>query len=172
MNRLKKIHLLTGGNLGDRHQNLQTAKRLIREKIGEVTKASSLYETAAWGQVEQPDYLNQALEVTTELSPAAVLQAIFEIEKALGRSRRDKWEARTMDIDILFYDNKILKTKDLTIPHPLLHRRNFALVPMLEIAPLKKHPVLGKTIEELYEESEDELDVVLLESEILASNNP
>ncbi|MEK7255186.1 MAG: 2-amino-4-hydroxy-6-hydroxymethyldihydropteridine diphosphokinase [Bacteroidota bacterium] len=172
MNKLKKIHLLTGGNLGDRQQNLQAAKQLITEKIGNVVKASSLYETAAWGHVEQPEYLNQALEVTTELSPMEVLQAIFEIENALGRTRRNKWEARTMDIDILFYDSKVLKTKDLTIPHPLLHRRNFALVPMLEIAPLKKHPVLDKTIEELYEESEDELDVVLLETEMLATNNP
>jgi 2-amino-4-hydroxy-6-hydroxymethyldihydropteridine diphosphokinase len=164
MTRYKKVHLLTGGNLGDRMATLREAQRLVEKKIGQVVKASSFYETEAWGNVNQPDYLNQALEVATSPSPLEVLHTIFEIEAALGRTRRNKWEARSIDIDILFYNNKIMETKELTIPHPHLHRRNFALIPMLEIAPLKKHPVFKKTIEELYLESEDPLDVFLLES--------
>ena len=163
MVKLKKTHLLTGANLGDRFGTLLEANRLIEEKIGRLVKVSSFYETEAWGHVDQPAYINQALEVATHLSPQAVLATIFEIEATLGRIRRNKWESRPIDIDILFYENKILETKDLTIPHPHLHRRNFVLVPMLEIAPNKQHPIFKKTIEELYEQTEDTLDVILLE---------
>jgi 2-amino-4-hydroxy-6-hydroxymethyldihydropteridine diphosphokinase len=160
-----KTHLLLGGNLGDRHANLASAKRLIGQRIGTVVKASSLYETQPWGKPDQPDFLNQALEVATDLNPDEVLKAILNIEKELGRQREDKWDARTIDIDILFYDAKVLKTKDLTLPHPHLHERNFALVPMLEIAPNKQHPIFKKTIEELYEACNDELEVVMLDEE-------
>ncbi|MBK8564809.1 MAG: 2-amino-4-hydroxy-6-hydroxymethyldihydropteridine diphosphokinase [Saprospiraceae bacterium] len=160
-----KTHLLLGGNLGDRHDNLAKAKRLIGQRIGTVVKASSLYETQPWGKPDQPDFLNQAVEVATDLTADAVLRSVLAIEQELGRQREDKWNARTIDIDILFYDAKILKTKDLTLPHPHLHERNFALVPMLEIAPNKQHPIFKKTIEELYEASEDDLDVVMLDDE-------
>lgn len=160
-----KTHLLLGGNLGDRHANLAAARQLIGQRIGQVVKASSLYETQPWGKPDQPDFLNQALEVATDLKPEAVLTAVLKIEKELGRQREDKWTARTIDIDLLFFDAKILKTKDLTLPHPHLHERNFALVPMLEIAPNKQHPIFKKTIEELYEASEDDLDVVMLDDE-------
>ncbi len=163
MAKLIKIHLLTGANLGDRFGTLLEANRLIEEKIGHIEKTSSFYETEAWGNVDQPAYLNQALEVATALPPGAILSAIFEIEEHLGRVRRSKWESRPIDIDILFYEDKILNTKDLTIPHRHLHRRNFVLVPMLEIAPDKLHPVLKKTIEELYDQTEDTLDVMLIE---------
>lgn len=163
MAKLKKTYLLTGANLGDRFHTLLEANRLIEEKIGSIAKASSFYETEAWGNVDQPAYINQALEVMTHLSPQELLETIFEVEAALGRIRRNKWEARPIDIDILFYENKILHTPDLTIPHPHLHRRNFVLIPMLEIAPNKQHPVFKKKIEELYELTEDTLDVILLE---------
>lgn len=165
MPELNKTHLLTGANLGDRIGTLEAARRLIEQEIGHVVSASSFYETQAWGNVDQPDYVNQALEVATALSPSEVLEAIFRIEAALGRTRRDKWEPRLIDIDILFYENTILNSRDLIIPHPHLHRRNFVLIPMLEIAPELLHPVLHKTIEELYELSEDTLDVILLDVE-------
>ncbi|MCC6725064.1 MAG: 2-amino-4-hydroxy-6-hydroxymethyldihydropteridine diphosphokinase [Saprospiraceae bacterium] len=164
-----KTHLLLGGNLGDRHANLAAARKLIGQRVGTVVKSSSLYETQPWGKTDQPDFLNQALEVATDLKPEEVLKDILNIEKELGRQREDKWSARTIDIDILFYDAKTLKTKDLTLPHPHLHERNFALVPMLEIAPNKQHPIFKKTIEELYEASEDDLDVVMLEDETEAN---
>lgn len=163
MSKLNKTHLLLGANLGDRATTLAAAKGLINQKIGTVVKSSSLYETQAWGNLDQPAFLNQALEVATELSPQAVLKVILEIEQELGRTRQEKWDARTIDIDMLFHDAKILKTNDLTLPHPHLHERNFALVPMMEIAPNKQHPVFKKTIEELYEASTDTLDVYLLD---------
>ncbi|MCF8247865.1 MAG: 2-amino-4-hydroxy-6-hydroxymethyldihydropteridine diphosphokinase [Saprospiraceae bacterium] len=163
MSKQSKTHLLLGANLGDRAATIAKAKGLIAQKIGEVIKTSSFYETQPWGNPNQPAFLNQALEVATGLPPVAVLKAILEIEQALGRTRQEKWDARTIDIDLLFYDANVLKTKDLTIPHPHLHERNFALVPMLEIAPNKQHPILKKTIEELYEASDDDLDVVMLD---------
>ncbi len=161
----KKALLLTGSNMGDRLGYLLKANELIREKIGAITKSSGFYETEAWGNLDHPDYINQALEVLTPLSPSDLLHEIFEIEKQLGRLRRCKWESRVIDIDILFYENKIVNTEGLKLPHPLLHKRNFVLVPLLEIAPMKKHPVFKKTIEELYEETEDNLEVYLLETE-------
>jgi 2-amino-4-hydroxy-6-hydroxymethyldihydropteridine diphosphokinase len=163
MTRLSKTHLLLGANLGDRATTLAEANKLVAQKIGKIVKASSLYETQPWGKTDQPEFLNQALEVATELPPLEVLKAILEIEQQLGRTRQEKWDARSIDIDMLFYDAKILKTKDLTLPHPHLHERNFALVPMLEIAPTKQHPIFKKTIEELYEASTDTLDVAMLD---------
>ncbi len=163
MTKQHKTHLLIGGNLGDRQSNLESARRLIGQRIGTLVKTSSLYETQPWGKPDQPDFLNQALEVATDLKPEEILKAILVIEKELGRQREDKWSARTIDIDILFYDATVLNTKDLTLPHPHLHERNFALVPMLEIAPNKQHPVFKKSIEELYEASKDDLEVVMLD---------
>lgn len=163
MTKQHKTHLLIGGNLGDRQSNLESARRLIGQRIGTLVKTSSLYETQPWGKPDQPDFLNQALEVATYLKPEEILKAILAIEKELGRQREDKWSARIIDIDILFYDAKVLNTKDLTLPHPHLHERNFALVPMLEIAPNKQHPVFKKSIEELYEASKDDLEVVMLD---------
>ncbi len=165
MSQSKKIYLLTGANLNDRIGTLEAARLQIGKEIGPVVKASGFYETQAWGNVEQPDYVNQALEVTTSLAPMEVLKTIFKIEADLGRIRRSKWESRVIDIDILFYGDKVLNSRELTLPHPLLHRRNFVLIPLLEIAPDKMHPVLHKTIEELYELSEDLLEVVLLDPE-------
>jgi 2-amino-4-hydroxy-6-hydroxymethyldihydropteridine diphosphokinase len=166
MDKQKKAYLLTGSNLGDRVMYLKNASKLISERIGTIVKISGFYETAAWGRVAQPDYVNQAIEILTLLSPAELLKTILSIESELGRTRWSKWESRIIDIDILFYESKIIKTENLTVPHPLLHKRNFALIPMLEIAPYKKHPVFKKNIEELYEESEDPLDVMMIETEL------
>lgn len=167
MAKLHKVYLLTGGNLGNRIATLDSASKLIEQCIGYISKSSSFYETAAWGNVHQPPYINQALEVNTTLKPLDVLHKIWTIEEQLGRVRRNKWEARIIDVDILFYDHLIIDKAELKVPHPLLHKRNFALIPMLEIAPHKRHPVFRKTIEELYLESEDTLDVVLLDSTAL-----
>ncbi len=163
MSKRNKIYLLTGANLGDRFGTLEQANQHLEERVGNILKASHFYETAPWGEVDQPNYLNQALELETALSPRQLLSVVLEIEKELGRTRRRKWEARVIDIDILFYTNKIVDVQELTIPHPHLHRRNFVLVPMLEIAPYKKHPIFKKTIEELYLESVDTLDVFIVD---------
>lgn len=163
MTKLKKIHLLTGANLGDRFGNLEKAIHHLEERVGAVLKVSSLYETAAWGSIDQPNYLNQAIEMETKLPPLQLLTTIHEIEASLGRTRQTKWESRIIDIDVLFYAHLQITTEKLTIPHPRIHQRNFVLIPMLEIAPLKRHPVFKKSIEKLYLESEDELEVIMIE---------
>ncbi len=156
---MNKVFLHTGSNLGDRKALLEEANRWIGQEIGEIVQSSRIYKTKAWGITEQPDFLNQALEVHTELSPAEVLEKIQEIEKRMGRVREIKWGERLIDIDILFYNEAIIDSPELTIPHPYLHYRNFVLTPLLEIAPELIHPVFKKTVRELQEASEDTLVV-------------
>lgn len=158
-----KIFLHTGSNRGDRRDNLREAAELISAEIGPVTKASKVYRTQAWGVADQPDFLNQAMEVETSLEPLALLDKVLAIEAQMGRKRIRKWGQRLIDIDILFYGDQVLKTERLTIPHPYLHHRNFVLVPMLEIAPEWVHPVFNLSIAELQNRSEDTLGVEALE---------
>ena len=159
MKRENKVFLHTGTNLGNKLANLERAVELIGKKIGSISQASLIYHTKAWGITDQPDFLNQALEVQTTLNPFELLEAIHYIEQKMGRKREIKWGERLIDIDILFYSNQIINTEHLTIPHPYLHYRNFVLVPMLEIAPSLEHPILRMTIAELCSNSEDELQV-------------
>ncbi|MFA5245132.1 MAG: 2-amino-4-hydroxy-6-hydroxymethyldihydropteridine diphosphokinase [Pedobacter sp.] len=151
--------LLLGSNLGDSRQYLADAIFMIGEKIGKVEKLSSLYQTASWGKHDQPDFLNQAVKLSTDLSPQNLLTAILEIEKMLGRHRKEKWGSRTIDIDILLYEDIIIDETDLKIPHPLLPERRFALMPLKEIAPDLIHAVSGKTIKQLLLELTDKLFV-------------
>lgn len=159
---LKQVFLSTGTNLGDRRANLAIAKLLIIKQIGTVVKTSHVYETAAWGLQEQPSFLNQVLEVYTPLPPEAVLEQIQQIEQQMGRERRVKWGERIIDIDILFYEQAIIHTETLQVPHPFLHKRNFVLVPLQEIAPDFQHPVLKLSISQLLQFSEDILVVEIL----------
>lgn len=148
---MNQVFLHTGTNLGDRLTNLERVNALIEEHIGLIIKVSPIYETHAWGITEQPDFLNQALEVTTHLTPIAILKKIYFIEQEkFNRVRVQKWAARIIDIDILFYNDTIINTPTLTIPHPFLHKRNFVLTPMKDIAPHLVHPILNQTIEMLY----------------------
>ncbi len=156
---MPKLYLLLGGNLGDRTVYLRQARESIGAQVGGITAASKLYETAAWGKTDQPNFLNQVLEVQTEQPPEQVLQTINHIEQELGRVRQEHWGARVIDIDILFYDQLVLQTQRLTIPHPQLHLRRFTLLPLAEIAPELMHPVLGKNIDQLLEDCPDELEV-------------
>ena len=153
------IYLLLGGNLGNRENNLLTAIDLVTDRIGVVEQQSLVYESAAWGNTNQPDFLNQALVCKTTLTPHQILAQINFIEEIFGRDRTEKWGARTMDIDILFYADQILNDSLLTIPHPLLQERKFVLEPLREIIPDHIHPVLNKSIAELYLNCVDESKV-------------
>ena len=156
-------YLLLGTNLGDRKVNLINACSKIKNRVGAISKISKLYETSAWGKIDQPDFLNQAILVQTELTPHDLLKVILEIETEMGRIRNEKWEARTIDIDILLYNDNTINSTDLIVPHPKLHERNFALIPLMDIAAEVNHPVLNETIEALYFECNDPLDVFLVE---------
>jgi 2-amino-4-hydroxy-6-hydroxymethyldihydropteridine diphosphokinase len=153
------VILLTGGNLGDRLTMLAGAREQIEKNVGPVRKASAVYETAPWGNTGQPAFLNQALAVETDLSPAAVLERILSIETGLGRKRDQKWGPRSIDIDILFYGSEVVEEKNLRIPHPEIPNRRFVLEPLREIAPEMVHPVLRQTIEALLEQTSDASEV-------------
>lgn len=162
-NKIKHVYLHTGSNMGDREDNLRQANGLIEQYIGKIKEASHLYETQAWGKTDQPDFINQALMVETHQSPQEVLKSIFKIEELMGRVRSEKWASRVIDIDILLYGNQIINDKDLKIPHPHLHERNFVLIPLMEIAGEVEHPVMKLPIEEIYFECNDSLDVLMLD---------
>ena len=156
---MNRTYLLIGGNVGNRLENLKKAAELIGSKAGEVSKRSALYETEAWGKEDQPAFLNQVLRVQTELEPHALLETILAIEKEMGRMREEKYGPRTIDIDILLYDDQVVESDKLSIPHPQLHLRRFALAPLAEIAASVIHPKLKKSIDELLLECADKLAV-------------
>jgi 2-amino-4-hydroxy-6-hydroxymethyldihydropteridine diphosphokinase len=156
---MNTAYLLIGGNLGDRAAYLAEAVKQISARCGRVTSTSSLYETAAWGNTNQPAFYNQAISVETILEPEILLERLLAIEIEMGRVRTEKYGPRTIDLDILMIDDRILDTPTLTIPHPQLQNRRFALLPLVEIAPELNHPVLDKTIHELLLICLDKLDV-------------
>jgi 2-amino-4-hydroxy-6-hydroxymethyldihydropteridine diphosphokinase len=153
------VFLLLGSNLGDRGTYLQKAVTLIETDLGPVSKKSSIYETAAWGKTDEPNYLNQVICVNTELSARQVLEKVLNIENKLGRVREEKWGSRIIDIDILFYGQDIIREPGLIVPHPELHNRMFTLAPLNEIAPDLQHPVFKKSIFNLKSELKDNLIV-------------
>lgn len=158
MDRMKKgIFLLLGTNLGDRFENLKKAKEHISKEVGSILLESSVYKTAPWGNTHQPDFYNQVIELQTPFSPVALLEKILDIEKQMGRIRAEKWGSRTIDIDILFYDDQVIASSSLIIPHQSLHLRRFTLVPLVEIAGEFQHPILEKNLKQLLEECPDEL---------------
>ncbi len=150
-----KTILHIGSNEGDARANLHRCIELISSLIGKVEQISSIYRTEAWGKLDQNDFLNQAISVKTSLSLNDLLSACQKIENLLKRQRTIKWGPRTIDIDIIFYDDEIIEEEDLIVPHPRMHERNFVLVPLSEIAPQLVHPILKKSVDELKEESED-----------------
>ena len=156
---MKGVFLGIGGNEGNRLQNLRRACAFIEQKIGKIERQSAIYETAAWGNTEQPSFLNQVLKVHTNLTPQKCMAAVLAIEESMGRKRALKWDKRSIDIDILLFGQVIVNTKELLIPHPYLHERNFVLVPLAEIAPKQIHPLLHKTMATLLQKSPDQLEV-------------
>jgi len=153
------VYLLLGSNEGDRVQWLIRSEVQIGMTCGIITAASSLYETAAWGVEDQPDFLNKAICIQTSLDPFELLKQLNDIEAAFGRQRHTRWGQRTLDIDILLYNNEIVETPNLQIPHPAIPQRRFTLEPLAEIAPKLVHPVYHKTITELLSACPDPLPV-------------
>lgn len=161
---MSKAYLSLGTNMGDRLSNIQQAVRLLTSDNNiKLLRASSFYETQPWGLSEQNWFINAAIAVETELSPIELLRVCQNIEEKLGRIRegKPKWSERIIDIDILFYDDLIFKNEILEIPHKYVHKRAFALVPMIEVNADLKHPILNKTIIEMHEELENPEDVFL-----------
>lgn len=152
-------YILLGSNLGDSKKYISDALVEIEKEIGIIQAKSSLYQTAAWGKNDQPDFINQVVHVITKLSPEALLQSILSIEIKLGRERIEKWGSRTIDIDILFIDNQVIKTENLVVPHPFLHLRKFTLLPLIEIIPEFIHPIFDKSVSQLLDELDDDLSV-------------
>jgi 2-amino-4-hydroxy-6-hydroxymethyldihydropteridine diphosphokinase len=151
-------YLLLGSNLGDRHQRLRDAVTGIT-LLGTIAQVSSIYRSAAWGNTDQPDFLNATVELETALGPRQLLEAILGIEESMGRIRKEKWGSRVIDIDILFYDGIVIREEGLIIPHPEIQNRRFTLAPLAEIAPALKHPLTGETIETLLAKCNDNLIV-------------
>ena len=150
-------YLLLGSNMGDRESYLQRARLLIEEKTGTILKTSGIYETAPWGIEIQPSFLNQVLVLETALSPESLMQSLLAIENSMGRIREKKMGPRTIDIDILFYDDLVYQSASLVVPHPHLHLRRFVLLPLSEINASKQHPQLAQTIEQLLNNCKDPL---------------
>lgn len=155
----EQVFLLLGTNEGDRLTNLHVVKDEIKKSVGLVVEESAIYQTAAWGKTDQPDFYNQVLLLQTTMSPETLLLNLQQIEKKLGRERKEKWGARIIDIDILYFGKTVLNTPGLLIPHPAIALRRFTLVPLVEIAPHFVHPVLKKTNLVLLQECVDVLAV-------------
>lgn len=161
---MNTIFLITGGNIGDRKKNLQTAAISIEEEIGEIIRSSKIYETEAWGLTGQPAFYNQIHIIKSELSAEKTLDAILEIEAKMGRIRTIKNAARIIDIDILFFNGAIINKPNLIVPHPEINNRRFVLMPLVEVAPEMIHPVSKKNIKELLSICKDTLKVMPLSS--------
>ncbi len=153
---MSKVYFEVGGNLGDREYYLERTKCLIAERIGFILRSSSIYESEPWGFEHENNFINQVLIVETQLSPAQILLEISFIEGVLGRERNASgYSARTADIDILFYDQQIMFSPNLVIPHPYLHKRLFVLTPLEELDPDLIHPLFSVTIHELLASCDD-----------------
>ena len=152
-------YLLIGGNQGDRIGTMSKARERIAADAGVIRSCSSLYETAAWGRTDQPDFINQALQVETPLDAPSLLQTLLNIETAMGRKRMEKYGSRIIDIDILFFNDAIIREPGLLIPHPELQNRRFALTPLAEIAPDHIHPIFRLPVRELLINCTDPLTV-------------
>lgn len=156
---MNQLYLLLGSNQQQPQKQLLLAQKFITKKLGGIQRKSAVYSTAAWGNTNQPDFLNQVIIVQTKLTAEQTMQTILLIEKEMGRIRTKKNAPRIIDIDILFFNKEIIHSTNLEVPHPQLQNRNFVLVPLNQLSPNLKHPVLKKTIHRLLKNSPDTLTV-------------
>jgi len=155
-----KLYILLGGNLGDKQKVLSEARIRLNKLLGKITAQSSVYETEPWGFESADLFWNQVLEISTSLSPKEVLRQTQQIELQMGRIRKEsQYDSRIIDIDILFFGDKVIESENLIVPHPRIQERKFALVPLNEIAPGLMHPVIQKSIGQLLDECKDQLRV-------------
>ena len=161
----REIYIQLGTNLGEREHHLAEAKKRMNDQLGTILKSSSIYETAAWGMEDQPAFLNQVVELESNMNPWEMMTTMLKIEEAMGRKREEKWGPRLIDLDLLAYGDNRITTGLLKLPHPELKNRKFVLVPFREIAPRWVHPVSGKSINELLENTPDQLEVNILRTE-------
>jgi len=154
----EKVVLIVGGNKGARNELLKAAVEAV-SGLGELTLQSTVYETEAWGGVAKGPFLNQVVEINTTYSASELLAFTQQIEIGLGRKREEHWGDRTMDIDIIYFGNRVIDTVELRIPHPFLAERRFVLAPLTEILPDFIHPVLGKSSQQMLEECQDKSEV-------------
>lgn len=145
-------YIALGSNLEDRHNLLKTALEKMQQNNIKIIQKSEIIETKAYGKTDQPDFLNQVVKVSTMQEPYTLLETLNKIEKELGRVRKEHWGARTIDLDIIFYEDLVMTSQRLTIPHYDMQHRDFVLSPMVELSPDYIHPVLKKSMQELLEE--------------------
>lgn len=156
---MNRIYLSLGSNMNHPEKQLLQARKEVNRRVGKVLRYSSIYQTAAWGKTDQPDFLNQVLIADTLHTAQEVMQALLGIEKEMGRIRTEKNAPRVIDIDILFYNHDVISQNDLQVPHPQVPNRRFVLVPLNELSPGFHHPASGKSIHQLLLECTDPLDV-------------
>jgi len=156
---MNRVTLLIGGNMGDRMANLDNALNLMKATLGDLIQLSSRYETSAWGFTEQPDFINQAILLETNLTASELMQSILRIETQMGRERTVPLGPRIIDIDIIYFNDDSINSPELTVPHPKMSERLFVLKPLVEIMPNYIHPILLKSNAILLKECGDSLAV-------------
>lgn len=159
---MNEIFILLGANLGKPEDQLNDARRLLNERLGKIISSSSLYKSEAWGVEDQPVFLNQVLLINTNYTAEDALEICQQIENKLGRVRKEKWGARLIDIDILYFNSQIIKLDHLIIPHPFIQDRKFTLLPLVEIAAQYIHPIFNQSNEQLLLNCKDKLNVLKL----------
>lgn len=156
---MNTAYLVTGGNMGDREQQLSFAAKLLEERCGKIIDHSGLYQTAPWGKTNQADFLNQAIVLDTTLNARELLTEILYIEHLMGRNREEKFGPRIIDIDIIFFNHQVIRENGLVVPHPEMANRRFVLAPLSEVIPAYIHPICYKTVAELLNNCNDPLPV-------------
>ena len=153
---MHKIFLGIGGNIGDKEKNFVRCRKIIEKRLGEIILLSPIYETPAWGFSSENNFWNQVIYCETNFDPETLLKEIHKIEILFGRDRKSNgYNSREMDIDILYFDDFIIKSSSLVIPHPLIHERLFVLKPLSDIAPNVVHPVLQKNSLQMLDDCKD-----------------
>ena len=160
---MTSVVILLGTNLGDRLLNLKKADLEIGQRVGLVLMRSMIYQTKPWGNTEQDDFLNQVLVIDSSKKANEILSALLEIELEMGRKRTKQWEPRIIDLDILYFGDEIIETKDLKIPHPFIQERRFTLIPLAEILPAMIHPVFKQSNYDLLLQTTDHSSVIIYE---------